>query len=97
MLDPREERAKFISLHELLFILTKAKGYSPQEAAQTLCINLAQNPEWRALNLQRFDPAAGVISTTNKEASAAQGRLALLARTGDSLTAAEREIDDIPF
>lgn len=97
MFDPHEVRAKFISLHELLFILAAAKGYTPQQAAQSLCITLAQDPEWQLLNLQRFDPAAGMVSITLKDGAAVRERLALLARTGDSRTAQERALDDIPF
>ncbi|MCG9095185.1 hypothetical protein [Laribacter hongkongensis] len=97
MLDPQEERAKFISLHELLFILAEAKGYSPQQAAQSLGITMAQDPKWQQLKLHRFDPAMGMISTTVIEANEARERLALLARTGDTKTVSERDSDEILF
>lgn len=97
MLDPQEERAKFISLHELLFILAEAKGYSPQQAAQSLSQTINQNEQWRRLPMHHFDPATGLVACTYKEAGEALKRLALLARTGDSLTSQERLDDEIPF
>ncbi len=97
MIDPSESRACFISLHEILCILVKAKGYSPQEAAQMLSQTITRDARWQRLEIQKFDLAAGLMSATRTEANLATNRLARFARTGDSLTEEERDCYDIPF
>ncbi len=61
MIDPEEERAKFISLREALFLIAKAKGKTPQEAAQMLLLNLSLADDESGLEARRFSPARGMV------------------------------------
>lgn len=61
MLDPQEERAKFISLREALFLIAQRKGKTPQEAAQMLLLSLNRAEGWQELEPVRYSPAQGML------------------------------------
>lgn len=93
MLDPQEERAKFISLREALFLIAQAKGKTPQEAAQMLLLNLNRADDGKGLEPRRFSPAHGMLRgvAITKEL---HRQLHRLADHNDHSTEID---DDIPF
>ncbi|MCG9078203.1 hypothetical protein [Laribacter hongkongensis] len=62
MLDPQEERAKFISLREALFLIANAKGKTAQEAAATLALTLRRSAQWQSLQICEFRDEHGMLS-----------------------------------
>lgn len=61
MLDPQEERAKFISLREALFLIAQKKDKTPQEAAQMLLLNLSRADNWQELEPMRYSLTQGML------------------------------------
>lgn len=94
MIDPQEERAKFISLREALFLIAQAKGKTPQEAAAMLLHSMDKNSDWQALSIRRYCPARGLIywSKTNRAVQLIE-RLALENKHSKVVP----NDDDIPF
>ncbi len=93
MIDPEEERAKFISLREALFLIAQAKGKTPQGAAQMLLLNLNRTDDWKSLESYRYFPAQGMLSS-NSITQELRRQLSRLAEHNDH--SAEID-DDIPF
>ena len=93
MLDPQKERAKFISLREALFLIAKAKGKTPQEAAQMLLLNLNRAEGWKSLEPRLYSPARGMLrgDTITKELHRQLHRLA------DHNNYSPASDDDFPF
>lgn len=94
MLDPHEERAKFISLREALFLIAKAKEKTPQEAAAMLLHSMEKNSDWKELSIRRYCPARGIRhwDETNRAVQLIE-RLALENKHSPVMT----NDDDIPF
>ena len=67
MLDPQEERAKFISLREALFLIANAKGKTAQEAAATLALTLRRSEQWQNLQICEFSDGHGVLSAEHRK------------------------------
>ncbi|WP_374555497.1 hypothetical protein [Aquitalea pelogenes] len=66
MLDPQEERAKFISLREAIFLIANAKGKTAQEAAATLALTLRRSTQWQNLQVCEFSDGHGVLSAGHR-------------------------------
>ncbi|MCG9027352.1 hypothetical protein LH462_03845 [Laribacter hongkongensis] len=67
MLDPQEEREKFISLREALFLIANAKGKTAQEAAATLALTLRRSAQWQNLQISEFRDEHGVLSAEHRK------------------------------
>lgn len=93
MLDPQEERTKFISLREALFLIAQAKGKTAQEAAQMLLLNLNNATGWMDLKSVRYSPALGMLSN-DKIQHELHCRLIRLAEYNDHNPGAD---DEVPF
>ena len=64
MIDPEEERAKFISLREALALIAQAKGKNPREAIEMLWRNLNDSDYAEGLEPRWFHPECGMVHGT---------------------------------
>lgn len=60
MIDPEEERARFISLREVLFLIAKARNCDAQKAAEWLALNLKKDGDWRNLICKWYSKTDGI-------------------------------------
>jgi len=92
MIDPTNQRTTaFISLHEILFLIAKAKDWTPQVAAQSLAQTIRNDSNWQRLQMVSYDPASGIFPAYGALKTGALSALDRLARTGEW-----DDPDDIP-
>jgi len=93
MIDPtNQQTTEFISLHEILFLIAKARNWTPQIAAQSLAQTIRGNQDWKRLQMVSYDPAMGIRYVTGTTEIEAMNTLDRLARTGKW-----DDPDNIPF
>lgn len=103
MIDPEEERKRFISIRELVAAIAAATGKTEQQAAAMLCATLRKSPPgWDRLAFYEWSPVWGCTPISGQLGSLdgkVHLRLEGWATTGSTQkTFAEMmNDDDIPF
>lgn len=101
MIDPEEERERFISIREVVAAIAKTVGKTEQQAAAILLSSMTRHDNWRRLPLFQWSRSFGCIEIeepNSKLENRVLFRLQHWAETGNqSPSFSEMMDDDIPF